>query len=407
MLPSVFVGPNSCRLGQTISNLLQSRGYDGTDQSIYIDSNQVMNSDKGIFTWQIDCGTNKLYQVSADITQRLIRIFDKLDSCPNFLVIVADLGEGFTSSLLSSLLQNISRSFPSISIILQNMTPPGVLHGINSINAALCCLYSLKFCQGITFRDYKCASVLLSNENGKNKGVELKDMNNLIACDYLSLFNIHAIDDFGALDFLHSNCKIFDVRSSLWRALRQESKSSTKTKSEYNSIRAMATNIHSLHASHSCPALLIDCQTISRGSNYYSLTLSKLSFLSKYSESSILPSPSDIKVALDWASPNMAWENLRIISPPQRNSSNTILGDGLSSSKLVNTRAVPEKSQKNNEISVLAFESFYGKAVLGEIVLRTTELIQKSAFIHRFTEHGITALDLIDACDELTTYLSL
>lgn len=93
-----------------------------------------------------------------------------------------------------------------------------------------------------------------------------------------------------------ANKKIYDVRSSLWRYLRMSSK-----KSEYNALRAMATNLHSLHT-------CIDPKPNFKFDNITSVDLLNIHYdRNTCFYSSNKSNANDIKVALDWATPHVHW----------------------------------------------------------------------------------------------------
>lgn len=213
------------------------------------------------------------------------------------------------------------------------------------------------------------------------------------------------IDKCWPINVCSGNKKIYDVRSSFWRYLRNSNK-----KNEYNATRAMATNLHSLHT-------ITDLKLNSKCEKY----IEAADILNVYYNrntcfySNTKPSSTDIKVAMDWATPHVHWpiqgsDNIpkkknethissssSVISEISRNTIFTASGNPVA--KADSTGAATRK-----EISAVAFESLYATAAISNICKKTKPLLAMGAFKHSFSGYDLDGAN--DALDYVCDYIN-
>lgn len=243
--------------------------------------------------------------------------------------------------------------------------------------------------------------------------------------------------------------KLFDVRSSCWKLY-------TKRQSNipYNALRAMSANLHSLHLTSSSYysydsigkkttkgmfdyvgdtieiANLVDLTLDSK--NHRSFSISKTRFYS-----------TDVKVALNWAAPSVQWPEslgvpvkrdartglVRKTAASSSSSSSVVTVGGVDPlsypSASISTATAPAyvggrsstttpassspfgNSHANSVVSALAFNSIYAQLHLNHVLSSATTLIDRGAFIHKFSDLDIRRDDFYDAIDTISSHVSI
>lgn len=251
----------------------------------------------------------------------------------------------------------------------------------------------------------------LVNESNDNEG-HIQSYLSYMAADVFVAFSNKSSSNAGQdddsnkcwpINVCSANKKIYDVRSSLWRYLRMSNK-----KSEYNALRAMATNLHSLHT-------CIDQKSSFKFDSIASADLLNLHYdRNTCFFSNNKSNANDIKVALDWATPHVHWpilgsNNASLKKADKVNnvsSSSSVVSEmsrnTIFSSATNTTNVKVDNTTSNNtrkeikEISALSFQSQYATAAISNICQKTKSLLDIGAF-----NHSLCGYDIDDAHDAL------
>lgn len=117
--------------------------------------------------------------------------------------------------------------------------------------------------------------------------------------------------------------------------------------------------------------------------------------------SNIKSTSSEIKVALDWATPHIHWPNL-VMNNNEFNLSSSLISEisrdtifsSLSSSKIDNSSTNNSSSTSNSiippkEISALAFESQYARLTINNLCQKVKAILDIGAFNHSLIDYDI------------------
>lgn len=200
-----------------------------------------------------------------------------------------------------------------------------------------------------------------------------------------------------------SRKKLYDVRSSLWRYLRITS----NKKNEYSALRAMATNLHSLHtaANQKLSSKYIEAADL--------VSILHDNSANKWIYSNAKSSTADVKVALDWATPHVHWPKLGSntsmkMAEPYVSSASSVVSDisrnTIFSSAPPTSSTGTDATSTTKEISAIAFESQYAAAAISSICQKAHSILEIGAFSHSFRGYGVD--DALDALEYVHDYIS-
>jgi hypothetical protein len=254
--------------------------------------------------------------------------------------IISDLADQFSAWGSHIVLEAIRSNFPELLILSILIKPLAEINGLKCYQSLLSVHSSLNFADCVLIRGYDDAINTCNVESASSNDLQysLEEVNTVIACDIIfatfpndGIINNkkqqqNAEDTIG---LLHNNwpfntCthtdKIIDVRSSLYRILVKKQKKKSKNTLDYNAIRAMCANIHSLHVSYSTlyPSFfeenidLADSSNNTRvkvtSANYVDILINeKLIFINNNSVETAEQVNKDLLVSFKWATPNFRW----------------------------------------------------------------------------------------------------
>eukprot|EP01038_Epipyxis_sp_PR26KG_P006090 gene6090-8393_t len=379
------------------------------------------------------------------------------------VMIICDLGTPFGSWILPLTLDFISSQFSFLPMIVVLIKPHLPISGISnyysllSIHSSL--LHQQSYC--VIIRDIQDAIVLaekessfINNDNGSS--FAMNQIYFIIACD-LWVCLLSSVNDLNLFDICSFHSKIIDIRSSLYRLLQKLEKKNKNNKIqisnnnindsliEYNYLRAMSSNIHSLHMSYQplhdkegmsqyCAYAQLDCLQNRRKSDahmsyYFHLNDNHKILLN------------ELMTSLHWAAPNVTWNTIL------RNTSNDDMNDMKSIYSNISTNSISSNSSRsgmtnnipyssrsdlsrisrmstisshnnnnnnnnnqmsnNNVISLLYFQSKYGQYDLKAICDQSKKLIDCGAYIHIAEEEGFSASLLLDMIHNIEAWHDL
>lgn len=259
------------------------------------DYHQSTNSQyfQAIHIWtQFNCDYASIYtKLIIEMIYQCIRNNCSGGFLPQAIVIILDCNDGLISCITTSLFATLKHIFNDIPMHLIIIIEPLAYGSIlSSLNMLMCTYYAIEYCESILFRDYESTSSYISlSKNSTTASIE--EMNYVIACDIRIM--IELIDQKKLI--LHCDSNIYDLRSSFWRSIQIQKKTST----DYHPLRAMAMNLRSIFHEYNPMNDLID---ISK-TNVLLFSYQKQQLIIndlKNSQYSI----QDIQVALNWATTN-------------------------------------------------------------------------------------------------------
>ena len=177
-------------------------------------------------------------------------------------------GLGDCQTVLPATLMELRNAFPKLSLNTILSVPPENVSGLAALHALVSTQAALSLSDSVMVRDTHDAQIFLALEMGQiggnnNSGMgpthgpktnlhkfALSDVHYCMACDIYTALSV-TMDCNGENNCIlwptnvcSSQMKVYDVRSSVWRSIRQPS-----TKTTFHPLRAMANNIHALHLS--------------------------------------------------------------------------------------------------------------------------------------------------------------
>jgi hypothetical protein len=464
--PCLYLGLNSVQIGieiEKLSNKLNnpSSNIKKKKNSIYVvDSTakdqfigyDILKLEGNSLSWldEEHCECN-IYM----IIDKVRLILEDLDfSSLQTIKILSDLT--MRSGLPSIITQYISDLFPGISIVSIFIMPPipEKLHGIDTFEAIKSFQTAFEISDGVMIRGLDDIYQLITTESGTNSPKH-NDLQINLASDLFISFSrgiynhtdLSCTSSLFPLDVCSTSHKLFDVRTSLWRTLKRP----TKGGSQYNPLRAMASNLHALHLTTSTDKKHYESSLPSNEiNNTVFTTLNSNSMLSNIINSAtlvdiipdlknksggkfnILPTLStayDVSVALDWACPHTKWPDglgtaaYRDISTgliSKGGGNNLIINQSLSSSSSQSLIGKKDNNIKNSislsetynnvnqsKISAISFQSPYASFYVKNLCSKTKLLLDMKAFsnIKRNT-NVIHEFDLIDSLESVINYIN-
>ena len=190
-------------------------------------------------------------------------------------------------------------------------------------------------------------------------------------------------------------------------------------KSEYSALRAMATNIHSLHTATE-QKLSSKCEKYIEAADLvgilYDLNTNRCVY------STARSSAADIKVALDWATPHVNWPHLVFSNTNTKReepyvsssssvvseiSRNTIFSSAATATIAANNSRVDVSSaETRKEILAIAFESQYATTAISSVCQKTHSVLEMGAFSHSLSGYGYDVDDALDALEYVRDYIN-
>ena len=172
-------------------------------------------------------------------------------------------GLGDCQTILPATLMELRNSFPKLSLNTILTVSPDNVNGLTALHALISTQAALSLSDSVMVRGTQDAQVFLALEmgqiggNNSNNGPKtnlhkftLSDVHYCMACDiYTALsttIDCHRENNciLWPTNVCSSQMKVYDVRSSVWRSIKQPN-----TKTTFHPLRAMANNIHALHMS--------------------------------------------------------------------------------------------------------------------------------------------------------------
>jgi hypothetical protein len=333
------------------------------------------------------------------LTKFIERTTDVLESASNVTSIcfLNTLGNGHSLSAL--LLAEIKDNFPELSIVSVLISPIGGISGLPSLQSLVTMQAAMEFSDYVMIREMDEAHSFISSELCPTSGAintrtlqpyTLCDINQHIASDIFVALSSHS----RGIEYHPNNClwpfgvcsnrkKIFDVRSSLWRSLRQGS----KPKVSFSALRAVSSSIHSAHLWHgSSEKLTTTTMTIGSAA----IADLKYDFNMKQLVASDCSIPSaDVAVALEWATPKVAWPSSLGTSSYRDSSTGCLVKTAQrvrSDAQIPSNLAAGSASAlglHNVNLVAVSFASPYASAVVTNVCDTAQRLIDVNAFAHR------------------------
>lgn len=290
MATFLYVGQNAINLGHQIDKLKDTLGLSiesNNTSNIFIDD--LLTTSKYSNVQSINKATNDLFNSDSSKIHQYIEIIDNqlrkslessaFDICNHNLTILADLS---TSELTESLLVHVHDYFPHLhhhSIHLASLFTNTGYDALRSIKKVFT---SLELCDTVMIRDIRDVVHFFEKEN--KTFYQQTDIDFYLACDIFSGHHstpsaycnnqksneinnsINNLDctminwPYSVSSNHHSKCnKIIDVRSSLWKylfyqkkkklSIQQTGTDSSSVTDQFNSLRAISSNLASLHLS--------------------------------------------------------------------------------------------------------------------------------------------------------------
>jgi hypothetical protein len=326
----------------------------------------------------------------SKISEVIKRTTDMLEKSSNVssIALLNTLGTG--NGLPTILLSEIKDNFPELSIVSILLTPTGGISGLSAINSLVTAQSVMEFSDHVMLRETdQTRSFFVSESSTIQLNMQTHTLNDIHRCIATDIFvalsshwtqQEHVANSFlWPFDVCASSRKLFDVRSSLWRSLKQSSKSKTS----FSPLRAVSSSIRSLHLWHdghpNYSGMTIDSAQV------VDLTVNHSMKCMIASHSSI--SASDVAVALEWATPQVSWpKSLGTASYRDtatgclvKNSRTTRVSEA-SSAADVGQRAAPG----DMSVVALSFQSPYARIALSNICDNAEKLIAVGAYAHRY-----------------------
>lgn len=324
------------------------------------------------------------------ISEVIERTTDMLEKSSNVssIALLNTLGSG--NGLPTILLSEIKDNFPELSIVSILLAPAGGVSGLSAINSLVAAQSVMEFSDYVMLRETdQTHSFFVSESSAVQLNLQthtLSDIHRCIATDIFVALSSHwtqqehvANSFLWPFDVCASSRKLFDVRSSLWRSLKQSSKSKTS----FSPLRAVSSSIRSLHLWHEghpqYSGMTVDSAQV------VDLTVNHSMKCMTASHSSI--SSQDVAVALESATPQVPWPK----SLGTASYRDTATGCLVKNSRT--TRAAEASSPANVDqrsapadmsMVALSFQSPYARIALLNICDSAQKLIAVGAYAHRY-----------------------
>jgi hypothetical protein len=349
----------------------------------------------------------------SKISEVIKRTTDMLEKSSNVssIALLNTLGTG--NGLPTILLSEIKDNFPELSIVSILLTPTGGLSGLSAINSLVTAQSVMEFSDHVMLRETdQTHSFFVSESSTIQLNMQTHTLNDIHRCIATDIFvalsshwtqQEHVANSFlWPFDVCASTRKLFDVRSSLWRSLKQSSKSKTS----FSPLRAVSSSIRSLHLWHdghpNYSGMTIDSAQV------VDLTVNHSMKCMTASHSSI--SASDVAVALEWATPQVTWpKSLGTASYRDtatgclvKNSRTTRVSEA-SSAADVGQRAAPG----DMSVVALSFQSPYARIALSNICDNAEKLIAVGAYAHRYDSFSCFPILFLWLCLRYSLNVSL
>lgn len=328
------------------------------------------------------------------VTELIEKTTNILESASNVTSICFLNALGCGHSLSATLLSRLKDDFPEISITSVLISPIGGISGLPSLHSLVTMQAVMEYSDYVMIREMDEAKSFISSELCPVTGATnlrtsqsyaLSDINQYIATDVFVALSSHSrglesdlnnrLWPFGVCT---NSKKIFDVRSSLWRSLKQL----LKPKVSFNTLRAVSSSIHSAHLWHGSlyrpTTMSIDSAAIA--DLQYDCNGKQL-----IASDSTIPR-ADVAVALEWATPKVSWPS-SLGTSSYRDPWTGCLVKSAQRIRLdpqipLNTTA-PVLGIRNVNIVAVSFESPYGSALVTDVCNTAQKLIDVNAFAHR------------------------
>lgn len=331
---------------------------------------------------------------STKITEIIDRTSDMLEKSSNVssIALLNTLGTG--NGLPEIILSEIKDKFPELSITSILLSPTGGVKGLSAINSLVSAQSALEFSDHVMLRETdQTHSFFVSESSSIQLNLQthtLSDIHRCISADIFVALSSHwtqqeqqtANSFLWPFDVCSSSKKLFDVRSSLWRSLKQ----STKSKTPFSPLRAVASSIRSLHLWHigdpNYSDMTIDSAqvvdlTVNQSLNYLIASPSAIS-------------ASDVAVALEWATPQVCWpKSLGIAS--YRDSATGCLVKNTKVGRPIEASSPSDRSHQTApstmNVVALSFQSPYACIAISKICDSVEKLIAIGAYSQRYHIH--------------------
>ncbi len=229
---------------------------------------------------------------SASVELIMDKLFRSLEASDNAtgIGVVSDFCSGLGSSLSSALVSEIKDCLPHLQLTCAMALPPeSTIHGIGALNGLMGVQTALQYADAVMLRSLDDAMAMVEEAASASVPSTLQQANMLIACDlYCALGPKSVCSNSDYEELMHDNSvfstqqieldwesvaglycwpanvcsttnKLCDVRTSLWRLHLRNQHLASKTKGahisaaslakteNYNPLRALAANMHTLH----------------------------------------------------------------------------------------------------------------------------------------------------------------
>lgn len=373
------------------------------DSSIYVNTQSLERTMHNTYYWT----DNPVISVYVcDIMETLRSKIESALTSIEAIVLCCDIASGLCSSILSLLSRYIKEYCDHVPLICFNFFSSPCIFGLAAFNCTIGSYYCLEYVNFVAYRDIFSSSWYISPESRSENStdvhgnifgvnVEMRDMINATACDIHIFYESLRADKIKILNHVNSKSKIFDIRSSCYRLQMLHEKKAregkTVTKQEYSPMRTLANSIHSLDLHSDCKSSIdLEICDIVPTSLYYSMKFDTGEQSYSFCRSSF--TATDIRVAVEWASPSITWPN-----------PSTLFVEVSSTADV----------KEGNEIAICVFESPYGKNLLHRVVLMTKAMFNHNAYFHDPSSSsssnermiGMEEEQLFDICHGILNFL--
>lgn len=345
----------------------------------------------------IDGISRSAWRNGEALTNLIERTTDVLESASNVTSICFLHTSGCGHTLSALLLAEIKDNFPELSIISVLISPVGGISGLSSLQSLVTMQAVMEFSDYVMIREMDEAHSFISSELCPTSGAinnralqpyTLSDINQYIATDIFVALSSHS----RGIEYHPNNClwpfgvcsnrkKIFDVRSSLWRSLRQSSKPNVS----FSALRAVSSSIHSAHLWHGSSEKLTT-MTMTIGSAAIADLKYDCNTKQLIASDCSIPS-ADVAVALEWATPKVAWPPSLGTSSYRDSSTGCLVkaAQRVRSDPQIPSNAAAGSALGLHDVNLVAvsFASPYASAVVTNVCDTAQRLINVSAFSHR------------------------
>lgn len=401
----ICLGQSSTEIGATMEGLYARRQGTGNERLSHVKVSPVARD--GALRFDVPSFFSMPSPDSATMNALVDRVFKELEGSDvrTSVGVVVDSCTGLGSSLSCALLQELSDWVPELPVhmAMSYTTDGDCLHGLGAYNHLMTMQASLLHADAVMCRG-KHDILSLGCES-------LEEATTVVATDIMMALHpsLEWIDYRGLQrggiftslpHTMYSPTKLFDVRSSLWKVCRVKVPGGREHSQKYNPLRAMSTNLHSLH-------LYSDPENTRRkhevaSANVYQMFLPQdnYSFTTtasgdKYPRNKqdkagggIKMAEKDILANLKWAMPKTKWQHLQVPCDAAHSisTSDDTIGDAL-------------------EVNSLCFSSHHAHELQLLNLARVKALLSRQAFVHRYEEAGLEAYDLQCCVENVTAAL--